>query len=270
MKTRTFSDSFDYYIETIEKRNKEIIDILKKNGYTTEECNIIYEGVFEGCLENMLYLDDKIINFVIEIIKSLINNQSIEINSQNIRHIGFGSYSVVAQIGNYVLKLGRERENKVIPDDKRILQPLFRRNVLSGVYNKRLCNYIEVQNFTDTEWFIGLTLEEINEELYKIYSDMRNRGIIWNDIKKDNVARLLGRNNTKNNILENITSNKKTNIDVETSKTDTLSVGELVVIDTDAFYTNINEIHYNKNTLEYKFNERFKREKENSQSELCK
>ena len=121
--------TFYSYINNIEAQKEKIISILHQCNFTTNERSTVYTQIFEHCLE--YDLDDKIIKFLIEIINTLIKKQSTKTKSISIKYIGSGSTSVVSQIGQYVLKLGKERITEAIPYDERILQPIIRKSIVS-------------------------------------------------------------------------------------------------------------------------------------------
>lgn len=238
---------FKEYCEKINNEEKKIINILKQKGYTLEEAELIYREIFEKCLDKEIILNENTIIFIVELLETMKNKSIISISNKDIRHLSFGSYSIVSQIGEYVLKLGKHESSYKILNDKRILQPLLQKELKSDEDSL----IIEVQDLVDTEWYNGLNQEEINEKLYYIYSDLRNRGIIWNDIKKENVGRLLK--------PKKVYSLREENKYVE----ETLPIGELVVIDSDYLSCDISKIDEKyHNNLEWEFRKRYESEKD--------
>lgn len=179
--------------------------------------------------------------------KRFMEKQNIKIG--DIELIGKGEYSKSYKIGGFVLKMGEERINDKIPYHRRILQPLLRQNTNPNSDNNF---YIEIQNVVHNKWYENMTYEEQEEELYKIYKELRDSGIVWTDIKKENIGRLIKPN--KSNYTSEVL---KGNIDDEKTlevKQEELSVseyaigfinkkdepclqpGELVILDTDMIF----------------------------------
>lgn len=172
-------------------------------------------------------------------------------------------------IGDYILKIGSMRTNEKIPNDKRILQPIIRQELEPGEMKNYEYNFIEVQNAVDKDWHEGMTEKQIEDILYEVYADMRSRGIIWTDIKKDNVGRLL-KPNKINYTYTDIDGEEKdlrpteeaTGIIGEIQESDVLPAGEYVVLDTD-FITRKDVI---TTDMYRKFETRYNLEKKQNQS----
>lgn len=193
-------------------------------------------------------IDDETTLKMIEIIYSeLISKQNLGI--KDIEILGRGSYSSSYKIGQFIFKIGDIRQTEAIPYHRRILQPIIRQDVTYD-YEKEL--YIEIQNEVDNKWYENMTVGEIEEELYTIYKEMREDGIAWTDIKKENVGRLIRPNKTNyyTETLEGDVKDKKTLKTVERElqvnddsvgiferKTEEcLQPGELVILDTDYIF----------------------------------
>lgn len=244
-----------YYDFTMLKDMEKFKDEIRKRGKkffinfplfnSIEECQEISTELFgdfdEESFATMMFgnKDENKAKLICEITKDLLRSSKSNKDVKDIRAIGNGSYSEVYQIGDYALKIGRTRGYEQIPNHRRILQPIIRRNVKNSnsVYEEQYC--VEVQNLVDNTWKEKMTPEEIEEELYKIYADMREDGIVWFDISEQNVGRLLRTNNpnfhytdvdgTKKDIRPDV---KATGMGEKNSKR-TLEKGECVVIDTD-------------------------------------
>lgn len=179
--------------------------------------------------------------------KGFISKQNVTIKS--IEMIGKGEYSSSYKIGDFVLKLGKERKTNIIPYHRRILQPLLRQETNPGNESNL---YIEIQNIVENNWYENMTEEQIQEELYKIYKEMRSQGVLWTDIKKENIGRLLKPNRTNYKTkslqgdLQDKDSLKVVEEELEVSDNSTgiinriselsLNVGELVILDTDMIF----------------------------------
>ena len=181
------------------------------------------------------------------IYKELMDKQNLSI--RDIEPLGRGSYSNNYKIGQFILKIGETRRTKIIPYHRRILQPIIRQDTSSNRENNL---YLEIQNEVDNKWYQDMTEEQIEEELYKIYKEMREEGIIWTDVKKQNVGRLIRPNKTNyyEETLEGDIKNRKTlkinkkELDVndnslgivDRKKEECLQPGELVILDTDYIF----------------------------------
>ena len=185
---------------------------------------------------NELIDDDEIsITMIGIIIKELCEMQNITDITQ-IQSAGSGEYCSVLKIGQYILKYGKLRNNITIPSHKRILKP-FIRQMSSSPLAKGANIFLEIQHEVDTKWYESLTENEIKEELYKIFKELREDGIVWSDIRKENVGRLILPNN--GTVLTYNTKLKTHDelIGFECRKTnesaEVLDKGELVILDTD-------------------------------------
>ena len=187
------------------------------------------------------YMKDESVLWSVEtVIKELMEKEGVSANEM--AFMGEGFFSQVIKIGEYILKLGPDIETYNIPYDPRIIQPIVRKMIPFEYENlerdERL--YIEVQNVVDAKWHEGMIDKEIDEQLYIIYSEMRDRGIDWRDVKKENVGRLIKPNKENYKFsgreLELETVDSAIGVSRDTEKK-ILQSGELVVIDIDYIYT---------------------------------
>ena len=181
-----------------------------------------------------------------KIILELLERQNLDISSVSI--IGSGYYSDTIKVGEYVVKVGFPRENRGVPYSKHIIQPLISYKIKMGVN-------IEVQNLVDAKWWEikdengniirELSEEEIEEELFKVYCNLRKENIVWKDIKKENVGRLLKKNSSNFDIEYINKDGEKDSYEMQMSdasldvvgredgENEILPAGELVIIDRD-------------------------------------
>lgn len=113
-------------------------------------------------------------------IYDIVNILNFDKRSEIIR-IGNGSYSVAYKIRDKVLKIGMCKLNNRIFQNKNIITTLFKSNIIISEDNFYRKLGIEIQEYA----------EKINistESLYDIYKDLRKNGIIWCDIKTENVG----------------------------------------------------------------------------------
>lgn len=250
----------DYDKISKDVKSEETIDFLNLySGIDVEMKELDIETVMSRAFAN---IKDSNLQWAISgIAKELLQDQKLTLDKMQI--YGEGKYSKTIKVGDYVFKVGDIRRTPKIINDKRIIQPLFRRK-LEGKNGEEI--FIEVQNLVEKDWYEGLTEEEIKEELYKVYSEMRDAGTRWTDVRKENVGRLLKPNTGLYNIngqkLEGA-NEAKGFIETENRRTkDVLGVGELVVIDTDYIFDDTNEKKaYSKYSIDKELEERYLQEK---------
>lgn len=128
---------------------------------------------------------------------------------------------------------------------RRILQPIIRRSICDSRHSfcdniNHTAQFIEVQNLVDKNWSKNMTNAEIEEVLFTIYSEMRSQGLVWTDIKANNVGRLLRPNKANLSLfldenrqkIEGIPPNEAIGFIGEVQG-DVLQEGEYVILDTD-------------------------------------
>lgn len=176
---------------------------------------------------------------------------------------GSGNYSKSIKVGEYIFKVGEDRSTPDVPQDERLIQPLIRRKLV-GKDDETI--FIELQDLVDKDWYKGLSEEEIKEELYKIYAEVRDRGHRWTDVRKENVGRLLKPNDGEYNINGQKLKSFNTAIGYQENKRKNeqpvvLQAGELVIIDTDFFYKEDVPYSYSNVSIHRELEERYQREK---------
>lgn len=156
------------------------------------------------------------------------------LHSENCRYsdinsVTSGGYSQVYKIGNKILKVGKPRASYSIPNHRRLLQPLIRTNLIDEENNNIPIACIEIQDGVDLSETIS------KEELYYIYKELREDGIIWSDAKIGNIGKLR---------RDNVPTLEGERMDVAPNsvgfingKNDSeLSTGDWVIIDSDFVY----------------------------------
>lgn len=166
---------------------------------------------------------------VTRIIEELLTEQNARMI--DIERIGRGGYSRAYQIGEKVLKIGRTRETYQIPNHPRILQPLTRTNLIDERNGNKPFACIEISDRVDE-----LSNEERHlEELYQVYKELREAGIIWTDAKYSNVGKLRRPNMPSLNGEKMNVDPVAVGMDKEVNG-DILQEGEWVILDTDFIY----------------------------------
>ena len=191
------------------------------------------------------------IKMIETVYKELLEKQKLSV--KDIKLLGQGENCKVFKVGKFVFKLGKTRNTIQIPYHRRILQPLIRQETNpEGKNNEQNNMFIEIQEEVDKKWYKDMEEDQIEEELYKIYKEMRKDGIVWTDIKKENVGRLTRPNKPiyMEDALEgNVDDENSLKVekkplefsDFATSIEDRveekcLQTGELVIIDTDFIF----------------------------------
>lgn len=173
---------------------------------------------------NHKFIDSTILLGLTTIVDEIANNENVDIS--DIEYIATGALTDVYKLGNKVIKFGKNRLTDKIPYHKRILQPLIRRKVSSGINDL----YIEISEYVQTDNSIT------DDDAYLIYKELRNDGIIWIDAKRENLGRL-----EKNNIAHFneplYVKNETVGYIPETLYgNEPLQKGDLVIIDTDFLF----------------------------------
>lgn len=200
----------------------------------------------EGYLETLSIMIDELL-------------QSENCRYSDINYVTKGGYSLVYQIGDKMLKVGRPRHTYNIPNHRRILQPLTRVNFTDEKNNPLVC--AEIQDKVD------LTKKISTKELYNLYKELREDGIIWTDAKKSNIGRLIKANKaTLNGEEMDVAPNSVGFIDGKNERD--LPAGEWVIFDTDFIYkADDSRIVWSVDSLSQEFERKYQQEKARAISE---
>ena len=188
---------------------------------------------------------DNILEIVTLLVKDIIKNEKINISEINI--LGRGTYSYVLEIGDKVLKIGKERETKSFPNNPYIIAPLLRKEFK---INDNYSVFVEVTEKVDRKSRIT------QEELYDLYKKIRNLGLYWHDVAFGNVGRLL-----KDNVIHWRQDLPITDERLGLKRyigSETLKKGEVVILDND-FITD-NPSYGTNNPLKAKFEKMYQEE----------
>lgn len=165
----------------MKETKKEIINNLKidlEQIKKQQEVKNYLLSTFDKYFPNILFQN---INYLVNILIQLMNENKCEI--KDLQPIGDMSNNFVLRVGNDVLKIGiyREVEPNDIPKHKNILASK------KLIFYKGI--YIEEQEYIDNKWYEDLTEDEIFEEEYKLFKILKDDGIDWTDIKKENIGK---------------------------------------------------------------------------------
>ena len=125
---------------------------------------------------------------VFEILEMIIKEicQNEKVNYEDIYLCGTGGYAMVLKVGEKVIKLGKERESMTFPNNPYIVQPLLRKTFTAGEAERKEQIFVEICEYVDTLDESKVT----EEELYGLYSNMRDIGLEWMDVFPRNIGRL--------------------------------------------------------------------------------
>lgn len=208
-----------------------IIDILKTKILNNKKINF-----------------NKYRSFIFLLLDEISKNESTSISSTEF--IGTGGYSAVFAIKTKVIKIGIERKTPHFPNNPYILKPLLRKTITID----NIPIFFEVIEKVDTN------INDITkEEIYKLYKNIREIGLIWTDVKIDNVGRLIKDN--KIYWYENITPSDETLEFTKTIGNHQLKKGELIVLDGDYIYNeNDHNINSKMSNLQTEFEKTYQKE----------
>ena len=170
---------------------------------------------------------------IIDIIKMVFEEvcKNEDVNFSDIKRIGRGGFTDVYQVGEKVIKIGHGRGNKVFPNNPYIIAPLMRKEFAFKNGKRYEGAFVEVTERVDI-----LDDKDVSEEeLYALYSRMREIGLEWMDIEARNVG-LLRRDNSIywNEVLE--PSDEALGLAPRVGAGVHLKKGDLVILDADFIY----------------------------------
>ena len=196
------------------------------------------------------HLSDPTIKSVIKlVIRDVISNEGVKLSSVTYSE---GGYSRALFIGDKVLKIGK-RATTYFPNNPYIIAPLLRRELK---HNLESC-FIEVTERVDTNINVSTS------DLYELYKNMRDLGLVWTDIKGENVGRLKSDNIIHWNRELSPSDNVLTFSDKRGDKV--LHAGDLVLLDADFIFSeDDSNIDYTDNkAIVNEFEKRYQSEKYN-------
>ena len=210
----TIMDNMDYIISeknipnfwsvfvSIKGRNEDIDKVLNVRLHNSNyfESSLVFQFIEKQQIENShKYVlksernenTDEEKEDLANLLKNIIEKtlQETRKDYTDIEFEGDGVFSMVYIIGDKALKIGSELHEFNIPNHRRLLQPLYRKNYLSKAGTVFGC----IQLFPKTDTYIPIE-DKTDENLYQIYKDFRKDKIIPIDIKWENLSKLLSDN----------------------------------------------------------------------------
>ena len=203
---------------------------------------------------DLSYISDKGFDDALEIIYLIIEdvckNENMDIN--DVKIIGNGGYSGVFVAGSKVIKFGIKRATMKFPNNPYVAAILLRKEI---PINDSVSCFVEVTERVDDKSVISF------EELYHLYKKLRDIHLIWLDVEKRNVGRLLRDNiiywNSELPVTDDI-------LGLDTYRgNELLKKGDIVILDNDLIYDedNPNLLWQSSTGLQKKFERRYLSEK---------
>ena len=232
--TKSDTSAYNKVCNYINTNPKIIVDSIYTRLYTDS-------GVEKSNqkLKDILYL----------IIDDVCKNENINISE--VTYLATGGYSTIIGVGTKVIKVGEGRGTDTFPKNPYIIEPLLRKNI--RVDDESI--FVEVTEKVDVE-------SVTDEDAYKLYSSLRDIGLIWTDADKRNVGRLI-----KDNVIH---WNESLPVDEESLNLGKargsviLKKGQPVILDADFIYDEKDpNIRYGSSKEKYEsYEDRYQREKE--------
>ena len=195
------NDELEYIVKNIHKiiKNSSVLKdtpllYLKQNEnrINKEDSNRIESTIAKTTSMYYPNIEKENLDKLTELLKSTAREENTTL--LDIRYIGYGAYSEVFRIKSKIIKVGYKRECPNIPENNRILIPYFKGNIGS--------DFIEINDYISN---IG---KITTEDVYSVYKDIRDEGLIWLDPGKDNIAKVSDEILYKINLRKNNLTNK--------------------------------------------------------------
>ena len=198
-------DKINYILDT--DREKLVLDLVYPNTGLTID----------------ILKQEKIYDTVRLLVEDLASRENVHLH--DIKHIATGGYSNVLQVGSKILKLGKKRKNFSIKNNKRFLAG-FRGEIKSLYFDDVILTY-EITETVDTEHIVNINL-------YELYKELRDEGLIWTDCHKCNVGILLKDNKVYYKDIDFVDKNAT---GYTSENKEILKKGDVVILDNDYIFT---------------------------------
>lgn len=251
----TINNIINYYKDlfNLKRKLKEVSE--NNNSDYTKYINLINEQIDTNPKKYLnerikdISPDKKVEDIILLVIQEVCESQNINISSINI--IMKGCYSKVFEAGDKIIKVGY-REVYTFKDNPYILKPIIRKTI--GTDENGLPIIIEVSEKVNVA-------DVTDNELYELFKNLKDLGITWTDIKKDNVGYLL-----KDNIINWIKPLGESSSARELKEKvgdKILKKGDLVLLDLDWIYDDEGNVEVPCGKQKYlyaQFEQRYKKE----------
>ncbi len=209
-----------------------INNMIKKQNYKAADYeNYFSNNIIDLAISCYLSYKNRDINkikiikeIVAIIIKEIADNENEPVHS--IQFVGSGQFCHVYQIGDKILKIGKQRLTPTFPNNPYIVKPLLRKAIPINDNNDivfiEVCEKVKANHCT-------------KKDVYTLYKNLRDIGLIWLDPKVSNVGKLIKDNKIHWNSNLN-PSNKVLMLDEYVGNAE-LKAGEPIICDADLIYT---------------------------------
>ena len=235
-----------------------LMNFVKDNPSALSQVKNYIDNNEEKAINSIFCETDHLVKMKDSTLKEIVKLMILEVmKNENVKFSDItynsGGFSRVLLIGDKVIKIG-DRVTKKFPNNPYIIAPLLRKKL---EINGESC-FAEVTERVDTDKRIS------REELYQLFKNLRNLGLVWTDIKETNVGRL-----RKDNIIhwqENLyPTDEILGLDTKRGQT-LLKAGDLVILDADFIYdeNDPNIQHTDRKAIFDEFERRYQMEKKQS------
>ena len=236
-------DELKYIIENISKimkpssnLNHELLTYLKQKINCISEDDLLkIEYAISNTMCNCITNRDEVVEEVRKLLVEIARSENVSV--LDIRKIDYGAYSQIYRLGEKVIKIGLSRAVENIIDNRLLLIPDYKGFI--GSEYIEVTDYIEIDNE-------GVTFND----LYMMYEELRDQGIVWLDPSRENVTRV---NENTLNKLKNKDRSKLGFYPNPNYNNKELVAGDLIIIDLD-YMVSIDDIDTIKH-IKYNLNE---------------
>lgn len=177
------NDELDYVLKNFDSLTSYAFEIIEPifiyirdnmNRIDKNELENIKYSIIKKMLNMVFELSEEDINKVKDLFEETAEKEGLTLF--DIKQLDYGSYSKIYKIGNKIIKVGNKRVIERIVDNNRILLPDKLIKIKSNIIE--ITDYIEGNN------------NSTREEIYEVYKELRDQGIVWLDPTKENLRRL--------------------------------------------------------------------------------
>lgn len=254
-----------FELKNITKENQEITTKVKNKIEETKKESIqtTLENVYMRFLQNIslnqeeLKKIETILEVVYLIIEDISKNEQVQLSELEI--LGSGTFSTAFILGDKVIKIGCKRGTKTFHNNPYVNAMLLRKEF---PINDDISFFVEVNEKLDTK------NEVSDEELYQLYKKVRDIHLIWIDVAKRNVGRLLKENKVYWREELPITDER---LGLQSYRGNaSLKKGDAIILDNDLIFDendDIKIISEYSTPLQKKYEERYQHEKRRNSNE---
>ena len=220
---RYIIDNIDEFLRgnySLAKNRDHLLKYLKFNAdrLSKDEYNKL-ELLTAKCIsDNFNTISDENISKIRDLLKEVANKERRSILDIR-REEHDSSYSKTFTLGNSIIKVGHRRLCNEIPNNSRILIPTFKGNIGNDIIE--ITDRLFVKNNLDIQ------------DIYKVYKDLREQGLIWLDPTVENLGILSVKTANNQNERKNVSHENIGIINNPNYRETYYEPGNLVIIDLD-------------------------------------